>query len=153
MKQLKKDVYLYHHLFLFLMVLTLSFSCQKDASNSTKTKSEILMSGTWHLNKIEDKCSNCSNWIPEKLLSCKNDDLLIFKTVNSYELNEGATKCDPRDPQIQDVGFWELYENDTKLRIFSTECIIETLDNNNLVFRYYSNGNPNSTQNRFTWIK
>jgi len=53
--------------------------------------------------------------------SCAKDDILIFKTDNTYDRNEGVTKCRDKDPQIYEKGTWALGAGDTELILNKTD--------------------------------
>ncbi|MCU0443417.1 MAG: lipocalin family protein [Microscillaceae bacterium] len=39
---------------------------------------------------------------------CNKDDIYEFKSNNTYESTEGATRCDPNDPNLWDSGAYSL---------------------------------------------
>ena len=49
---------------------------------------------------------------------CDKDDLTIYSSDYTYKEDEGATKCDPSDPQISETGTWGL--NSTKTMVTHT---------------------------------
>lgn len=50
--------------------------------------------------------------------ACEKDDIIEFKTNNTFEFTEGASKCDPADPQIIDAGNYSVNAELTSLSIF-----------------------------------
>jgi hypothetical protein len=46
--------------------------------------------------------------------ACQKDDLFIFESGGVYKTDEGATKCDPTDPQ-QTTGTWVFNSGETML--------------------------------------
>lgn len=52
--------------------------------------------------------------------ACERDNIFIFKASNIGELNEGATKCDPTDPQTVPFTYL-LKNNNTQLNISISE--------------------------------
>ena len=113
-------------------------SCKHDEEvpgddGSTKTKTEMLTTGKWLMESgtitpsIEvdifgTKVTISNYW---QLLAaingttdaepCVKDNLMIFNTDSTLILDEGATKCDPADPQQEDGGNWMFKENETKI--------------------------------------
>ena len=70
--------------------------------------------------------------------NCAKDDLYIFKSDKSYEINEGPSKCDDSDPQIQEVGTWGFSTNETLLLLTPTggtteETAFESLTSSKIV--------------------
>lgn len=46
---------------------------------------------------------------------CELDDLHTFQSNGVYEIDAGATKCDPNSPQIYYTSIWSFINNETKL--------------------------------------
>ena len=46
---------------------------------------------------------------------CELDDVSRYKADFTYEFNEGATKCDPNAPQIQESGTWAWANNESQI--------------------------------------
>ena len=115
-------------IFLFFFVLN---SCKKE---DTKSKTDLITQKTWMIQKVESKDGNnpweddYPNWD-----ACSKDDRYIFRANNTYEFNEGLTKCDPADPQIFDSGSWTFTDNETKLIIGSDVFTIVSLTETNLI--------------------
>ncbi len=61
--------------------------------------------------------------------SCDKDDILEFKSDNSYEFTEGATKCDQNDPQVIITGNYSVNSTFTTLNIFGQTVNIELTAN------------------------
>lgn len=49
------------------------------------------------------------------LSACRKDDILILRADNTFEFNEGATKCDPGHPQVIETGTYQLLNSNTKI--------------------------------------
>jgi hypothetical protein len=107
------------------------FSCKKK--NDQKSKMTLLTQKPWVYAKFEEKI-NTGVWTDDypNWLSCEKDDQIIFRTNNTYEENEGATKCDPSDPQIISSGAWAFTNNETKITV-NVEVTIDQLDENTLI--------------------
>lgn len=114
-----------------LLAIALLNSCKKD---TPKTKTELISQKTWLIQKFEEKIGT-ANWEDDfpNFDACSKDDQFIFRANNTYEFNEGPTKCSPSDPQIFASGAWAFTNNETKLNIGSDEFTIDKLDNTNLV--------------------
>lgn len=110
---------------------SLMFSCKKK--NDQKSKTILLTQKPWLYAKFEEKINtgvwsdDYTNW-----LSCEKDDQIIFRTNNTYEENEGASKCSPSDPQIISSGAWAFTNNETKITVY-TEVNIDQLDENTMI--------------------
>ena len=63
--------------------------------------------------------------------ACGKDDLFSFKADGKYEINEGATKCDPLDPQIE-VLDWSFANEEQELIIDGDRATIEELTSSRL---------------------
>jgi len=119
------------NLSIFSFFLLFLFSCKKEAA---KSKTDLLTQKTWMIQKLETKEGN-NPWEDDFPTwdACSKDDRYIFRANNTYEFNEGLTKCDPSDPQIFDSGNWALTNNETKLLIGSDEFTIVSLTETNLI--------------------
>lgn len=123
-------------LFLFPLLM---LQCNKD-NDTPKSTSELLI-GTWSLTSevyspaINFGAGPVTDYYPY-YESCDRDNVIIFKANSEGEFNEGATKCDPADPQT--VSFlWTLQNNNTTLNISALATLdILQLDNTTLKVRY-----------------
>lgn len=75
---------------------------------------------------------------------CDRDDIQHFFADGKYEADEGASKCDPDDPQIFFTGTWALIDGDTKF-VTIADGIVDTADvirltNNNFDIRTTEGG-------------
>ena len=118
-------------LLLFTVVSTLFFACKKK--NDQKSKTELLTQKEWFVSKYEEKTNNGS-WVDEFPTwdACSKDDKYIFKTNNTLEVNEGATKCSPTDPQIIETIAWAFTDNETRITT-NGSALIELLDENTFI--------------------
>ena len=74
-------------------------SCKKDEGAS----SAELIVGSWvQVNATDDGDTTWND--PDEWAPCEKDDITIFKADGTFTIDEGATKCDPDDPQINDSG-------------------------------------------------
>src|SRR5689334_11901361 len=90
-----------------LALLTIAFfSCKKDDSDNTgggKTNTDYLTSSVW-LYESSGVDVNKDGSVDQTLEqlgvpACSLDNTLKFDTNGSATADEGATKCDPSDPQ------------------------------------------------------
>lgn len=88
------------------------FACSKD---DEKTKTEMLTSGSWRMSAatVSPALQGITD-LYSLLPSCTKDDFTTFNANGTKVDDEGATKCDPDDPQTVN-GTWEFAENETKL--------------------------------------
>ena len=103
-------------LFVFLISIT---GCGKSGSTTSSgtSKTDLLTKQDWVVTVMQHKAVNGSVWTDDygSFKSCQKDDRVVFRTNNTYEGNEGPTKCNPNDPQIKATGTWTFAENETIL--------------------------------------
>jgi hypothetical protein len=112
----------------------ISGGCKKDAA---KSKTELLTQSNWKIIKEESKLGS-GGWVDNtSMLACEKDNQVVFSTTLAVELNEGATKCNPADPQILTTGTWNFLTNETQLQLilFGSTIIysLDQLDDNTMV--------------------
>ena len=104
------------------LVLFTVGACKKSDSKPAPTKTDML-SKDWKL--VDVLAGGVS--VYSLLDACQKDDIYKFANNNTYQITEGATKCDPADPDIYDAGTWGFLENETKLRLASAGGQSDTL--------------------------
>lgn len=72
--------------------------------------------------------------------TCINDDIKVFNLNGTYTFEEGASKCQPTNPQVYESGTW-LFSSDESALVTNTggntiNYDILTLDATSLVWRY-----------------
>lgn len=100
-------------------------ACKKDDNkNSSKTKTQLLTSGSWKQTSIFftpaidwNQDGHAENEVLDLYSPCDRDDLMTFKTDGTVVHDEGATKCDPSDPQIVETTKWKFTDNESKIVI------------------------------------
>jgi hypothetical protein len=114
-------------------------ACKKDAAPAAKSKTELLTQSNWKIVKEEYK-TGAGAWIDNTSnLACEKDNNIVFRTTATFELNEGATKCNPADPQIFGTGTWSFLTSETQLQIVATGSpssetrSLDQLDENTMV--------------------
>ena len=109
---------------LFTLIFALSVftfsSCKKkedepviEPTPPPPTKTELLTGKNWRLTAFIcdppydffGTGTPISN-VYAQFSPCDKDDILLFKTNNTYVQDEGATKCNTGDPQIIATGPW-----------------------------------------------
>lgn len=102
--------------FFILLFLTpfLFTSCEHEYPNSRSTRELISGSNefgkTYQVSHIEIEIGTVT---PHP---CVTDNFVTYFPSGRYEVNEGATKCDPNDPPAL-IGSWSLNRNETLLFI------------------------------------
>ncbi len=103
----------------FSAVVVLAASCKKD-NNDNKSRKDHLTSGNWFirgsLTTISAAGVDSTFDSFKDMEACEKDDFMTFNASGAFTIDEGATKCDPEDPQTTS-GTWAFIENDTKLVI------------------------------------
>jgi Lipocalin-like domain len=94
------------------------FACKKDAATPTKT--ELLTAHAWKITASEATLNGVKQDIFAQMSTCERDNFETFKTDKTFVSDEGATKCDPSDPQTAQ-GKWTFLTNDTKLELTVTD--------------------------------
>ncbi len=109
-----------NYFLLLALAATVGFtSCGKDDDDVAPTKTELLTSKTWMLSeRVQVTTDSSGTTTNSTILACEKDDTYKFTTDNKYTRDEGATKCDPSDPQTE-AGSWVFTDNETKLAVTS----------------------------------
>jgi hypothetical protein len=106
-------------------------SCKKTPEPPSKV--DILTNGKWKLTAY-DHYNAGLGYGPDDLYApldpCVKDNYYNFFANNTGELNEGPTKCNPSDPQVQTFTWsiggnlfffegigWEFFLTDTRLEL------------------------------------
>jgi len=104
-----------------LLGSTMLFSaCSKDETTTTNTVSGAtnLTGKDWRM--IASTLSTTGAPTVDMYAAmppCEKDDLLEFLTSGLITEKEGATKCDPANPDTAPGGAWALLNSDKQLRI------------------------------------
>jgi len=89
-----------------LFLILISWSCKKSDPTPVGPSSDLIAK-TWKLTDLTINGVSSFSTIP----SCTADDLFIFSKDGKYKHDEGATKCDPADPQIVETANWSFRQN------------------------------------------
>ncbi|MVN76150.1 hypothetical protein GO988_07420 [Hymenobacter sp. HMF4947] len=92
---------------LFLLVAVSLGACKKDSDSAapTPSRTDLLTAKNWRLTTATISVSGFP--LPGAIAACSLDDFLKFGTDKVLTHDEGATKCDPTDPQT-DKGTWDM---------------------------------------------
>ena len=106
---------------LALVAISLPFSCKKEDNPS---KSELLTSHCWILSEATIAPAAIVNGAVVTdfyaLMSlCDRDNLTCLLENGNVYVDEGASKCDPNDPQINTSGTWWFNSDETVLLAFT----------------------------------
>lgn len=106
-----------------LTVMTIAFtSCQKDKENKPDNAG-LLTEKNWKLSAFT--IDPAIDWfgngtlvtnIYAQLPACAKDDLTIFNKNGVVNFDEGASKCDPNDPQTT-TGTWAFNTDKTIISV------------------------------------
>ena len=141
---MKKSIKCSRDLWLFISIFIMIASCQKDKddNHTTKTKTELLTTGTWKytgaiISPGYDYYGDGTvvTNIFSIMKDCEKDDFEVYKTNGTWEYNEGPTKCDPSYPQIFSQP-WHFADNEIKLILGGDEHTILELTTTTLKLRY-----------------
>jgi hypothetical protein len=92
-------------------------SCKKDDDKSP-SKADQLSAKSWQLTASTvtsvDNGTTTTVDAYKQLDACEKDNFMKFNSNKTLDVNEGALRCDPTDPQVQ-TGTWDLNSDQTKL--------------------------------------
>ncbi|HMQ47648.1 MAG TPA: DUF5004 domain-containing protein [Saprospiraceae bacterium] len=113
-----------------LICLLLVNSCKKE--KDTLDKTQLLTNGSWKLTTMT--VEPAIDWFGTpvtnvylQLPTCVKDDLTIFKSNGIINYDEGASKCNPNDPQTT-TGTWTFNTDQTILSITTNGSSTESWD-------------------------
>ena len=98
-----------------LLVVSALFvvSCKKDKVSPTEL---LTAPSCWKMVLLEGFDSTNDLWVAVPLDACIADNCFTFNIDQSFATEEGASKCDPDDPQTAD-GTWSISEDGKRLSI------------------------------------
>lgn len=113
-----------------LSITLLLSSCSKDEEDTptpAPTKKEKLIGNNWVVTAYSvepaidiDQNGTQENNLMPYLPACNLDDFIDLNENNSYTAEEGASKCDPNDPQVYETGDWSFNSDETFI-VFSPD--------------------------------
>lgn len=137
-------------LLVFAIALTALNACKKN-NDKPVTKSDMLTSGSWKITAAVTDSDGDGTYETNEFTdfpSCLTDNIWTFNTNGSAAMDEGPTKCDPADSQVQ-TSSWQLTNNETNLSFEGDTYLVEQLDANTLILKL-SFGSNSSSKVTFT---
>ena len=114
-------------------------ACKKD--KESKSKIELLTTGSWHVSAYTvdpaidfDGDGTEETNVYAVMDQCIKDDHTTFMANGSAQLDEGATKCDPGDPQTISLT-WSINQDETQLEVQGIEYLIESLTESQMILK------------------
>lgn len=89
-------------------------ACSKDGDDTPQTKTQLLIRGSWKFKSATANGSDVSGLIQP----CEKDNILSFSANLSGNVAEGATKCDPADPDNNPFT-WAFASAETEITVSS----------------------------------
>jgi len=140
-------------LFVLLAVIVGTTACKKD-EDSASGEAALTAASCWKLSKAEGQAPGTTTWIDVTSATfdaCFLDNCYKFNSDKTIDINEGATKCDPTDPQEYDGGTWSLSADGKTLTLdengdITVGTVVE-LSSNKLVLEATDSG----VKVRLTW--
>ena len=129
-----------------IWICIISIGCNKDDDVTAASKKDLLTAGSWKLTAVVSDDDGDGTYETNDFINfsgCYTDNYYIFKSNGDLELNEGATKCDPADPQT-DLTSWQLTNNETTLIVNTDSYSIEELNTSTLKLKQTFSGNRSS---------
>lgn len=107
-------------IYLFVIIL-LSVGCKEEETTPSLTKTQLLTKDKWKwtAGSVSPAFDFFGDGKPisgdyrSKMPICFQDDIRTFEAAGKYIVDEGATKCDPADPQIYAQGTWKWESGET----------------------------------------
>ncbi len=96
--------------FMGLFILS---SCSKDDESAI----DHITGGTWKITESRSDIDGDGD-LDDDLESCDRDDEYDFEKDGTLNFDEGATKCDPNDPQTE-AGTWALSADEKTFTVTS----------------------------------
>lgn len=101
-----------------LLFAPLLFSACKKNDTAGPTKMELITTSTWKFDKagldVNKDGFMDTDLPPGYLVECDKDNVITFKSDGTGTVDEGASKCDPADPQTSPFT-WSFKNNETIL--------------------------------------
>jgi hypothetical protein len=105
----KRSISVFSGLALSLLIIT---GCQKSNSPAVKTKTDLITQANWKFSVAMVGTSDVSSL----LKSCEKDNILTFTSAGTGTVDEGPTKCNSSDPQVNPFT-WNFASSETVLHI------------------------------------
>ena len=130
-------------LFLLSLALVTVGACSKDDDDEQTSRMELLTSAAWKYENAgidNNGDGNIDSGLPGGCLEdCETYNTILFNSNGTGTVSEGASKCDPDDPQ--DVQFtWSFNSSQSSINFTDTvfggitgEVLIKTLTSSKLI--------------------
>ena len=97
------------------LLLFLLPGCKKENSPAPKTKTDLIVQGSWKFSSATVGGTDVSAF----LQSCQKDNTMAFASAGTGTADEGLTKCNSGDPQTNPFT-WNFQNEETILFISAT---------------------------------
>jgi len=121
-------------LFTALILSSFFVGCKKkeDKPATAQTRTQLLTANNWLMTAftVNPPIAAGGTQISDlfaQMGNCSKDDLTKFNTNLTVLYDEGATKCDPSDPQTTN-GIWSFNTDETIITVDGDSQKIETLN-------------------------
>jgi hypothetical protein len=134
---------------LFVACVVILAACTKSndsATVSATSKTSLLTAKVWVLTSSQYKSTSATTWTDQYALmgSCDRDNQIVFKTDGTYEVNEGATKCNAANPYTIETGTWKFAQNETIITLVTVvngspvnkDATIDALSESSFAYTY-----------------
>jgi hypothetical protein len=142
--------------FLSILMITAFAGCKKDKDEASRM--DMLTSGQWRITAItatppiQTPIGMLSDLYTLFFESCRKDNFYIFKKDGKAEINEGATKCAPSDPQTNTID-WSLSSDEKEIILDGERATILELTNSSLRIRGTEEGPTGPVTAEITFSK
>ena len=103
-----------------LPILIFFISCNRNDAPAQPTKTSVITQATWKYDNagIDGDRNGTIDFPPPAgiLSSCMIDNTLTLSPNGTGVVDEGATKCNPTDPQSASIT-WSFADNETSLKL------------------------------------
>jgi len=142
-------------LFTALILSSFFVGCKKkeDKPATAQTKTQLLTANNWVLTAIMSSTLGETDKDLFRILpNCIKDDFSKYNSNFTLIYDDGATKCNPSDPQTtNDV--WSFNSDETILTVSGDPKKIETLNATVLIFSYSDVNDGKTKTYTFTYSK
>jgi hypothetical protein len=105
-----------NYLLLLIAASAFIFTSCGDNNPPEPTKTELITNKNWKITaQSESDNGGAATDSYTNISSCNKDDIFIFGTDGKFTWDEGATKCDPADPQTVETGTWAFTNEEGKI--------------------------------------
>ena len=75
----------------------------------------VLTGHRWTLVEMIQEQNNTPTNLTLLMMPCEKDNFLVYSHAGTYQIREGATKCNTIDDTVRGQGSWEYHPEDTSL--------------------------------------